>query len=204
MYSGALPSSHVVSWLPPPVLWWVVHLTQYSGINRRTRFFLRSLNFPLSRKHDTYFVTSFMRCNFHYNGRSRNVAFVLVNRRGMSNMKIIWIIVWLFLYTRLKVVFSRCEDVAKDQNTRHHLAWTENPMYEVCIVHCYTGYLAHGNSRGGERGRSRHQNDCDIIVWNIEKRNVSTNIKSSKQCLTNAKDLTVELRESRLHLLSSD
>ena len=28
----------------------------------------------------------------------------------------------LLLYTRLKAVFSRCEDVAKYQNTRDHLA----------------------------------------------------------------------------------
>ena len=38
----------------------------------------------------------------------------------------------------LKAVFSRCEDVAKDQNTRDHLAWTagnRDPMHEVCILH---------------------------------------------------------------------
>ena len=36
-------------------------------------------------------------------------------------------------------VFSRCEDVAKDRNTREeHLVWTVgngDPMYEVCIPH---------------------------------------------------------------------
>ena len=44
----------------------------------------------------------------------------------------------LLLYARLKVVFSRCEDVARDQNTRDQLAWAaENgdPIYEVCIPH---------------------------------------------------------------------
>ena len=54
----------------------------------------------------------------------------------------------LLLYTGLKTVFSRCENVAKDQNTRDHLAWTAgngDPMHEVCIP---AEYLAHVNSRG--------------------------------------------------------
>ena len=37
-----------------------------------------------------------------------------------------------------KAVSSRCEDVAKDQNTRDNLAWTTgngDPMHEVCIPH---------------------------------------------------------------------
>ena len=44
----------------------------------------------------------------------------------------------LLLYTRTRAVFSRCEDVAKDRNTRDHLAWiTGNggPMHEACILH---------------------------------------------------------------------
>ena len=44
----------------------------------------------------------------------------------------------LLLYTRLKAVFSRCEDVAKKQNTRDHLAWTAgngDPIHDVCIPH---------------------------------------------------------------------
>ena len=38
----------------------------------------------------------------------------------------------------LKTVFSRCEDVAKKQNARDHLAWAiENGdhTHEVCIPH---------------------------------------------------------------------
>ena len=38
----------------------------------------------------------------------------------------------------LEAVFSRCEDVAKDRNTRNYLAWTAgngDPMHEVCIPH---------------------------------------------------------------------
>ena len=44
----------------------------------------------------------------------------------------------LLLYTRLKAVLSRCEDVAKDQITRDHLVWAAgngDPMHEVCIPH---------------------------------------------------------------------
>ena len=32
----------------------------------------------------------------------------------------------LLIYMRLKAVLSRCKDVAKDQNTRDHLAWIGN------------------------------------------------------------------------------
>ena len=42
------------------------------------------------------------------------------------------------LLKRHKVVFSRCEDVAKDSNTRDHLAWiigNGDPMHGVCIPH---------------------------------------------------------------------
>ena len=45
-------------------------------------------------------------------------------------------ILLLLLYERLKEVFSRCEDVVKDQNTRDHLArpaGNGDPMHEVCI-----------------------------------------------------------------------
>ena len=57
---------------------------------------------------------------------------------------------------RLKAVFSRGEDVAKDRHTRDHLALTTgngNPMHEVC-----TGYFAHGSSKAKIRERSRHKN----------------------------------------------
>ena len=44
----------------------------------------------------------------------------------------------LLLYTWLKAVFSRYEDVLLDRKTRDHLAWTTgngDPMYRVCIPH---------------------------------------------------------------------
>ena len=44
----------------------------------------------------------------------------------------------LLLYTRLKAVFSRCEDVTKDRNSKDHLVWTignADPMHEVRIPH---------------------------------------------------------------------
>ena len=44
----------------------------------------------------------------------------------------------LLLYTKIKAVFSRCQDVPKDQNTRDNSAWTaENRylMHGVCIPH---------------------------------------------------------------------
>ena len=52
------------------------------------------------------------------------------------------------------MVFSRCEDTAKDQNTSDQLAWIAgngDPMYEVYI-------LTHGNSKGEAR-ESRHKNN---------------------------------------------
>ena len=56
----------------------------------------------------------------------------------------------LLLYTKLKAGFSRCEDVVKHRNTRDQLAWT--------------GYLAHRNSKGEARGRSKHQNNSKRVV----------------------------------------
>ena len=47
-------------------------------------------------------------------------------------------IITLLLCTRTKAVLSRSEDVAKDRNTRYHLAWTignGDPMHGVCIQH---------------------------------------------------------------------
>ena len=59
----------------------------------------------------------------------------------------------------------------------------------------HTGHLAHGNSKGEARGRSRHKNDNNGVVRNLEKRNVGTKEKSPKQGLTSAKYLTIELSE---------
>ena len=55
------------------------------------------------------------------------------------------------------VVFSRCEDVTKDRNTKNNLIWTaENgdPIHEACIP---PGSLAHGNNEDEARGRSRNK-----------------------------------------------
>ena len=44
----------------------------------------------------------------------------------------------ILLYTKLKEVFSRYVDVARDRNTRDHSAWTAgnvDPMHGVCILH---------------------------------------------------------------------
>ena len=61
----------------------------------------------------------------------------------------------------------------------------------------HTGYLAHGNSKVEIRGRSKHNNN-DEIVLNTEGRTVGTKGKSPKQGLTSAKDLTIELSESMI------
>ena len=39
-------------------------------------------------------------------------------------INIIRSVILLLLFTKFKAVFSRCEDIAKDRNTRDHLAWT--------------------------------------------------------------------------------
>ena len=43
-----------------------------------------------------------------------------------------------YYYIRCLRVFSRCEDVAKDRNTRNHLVWivvNGDPMHGVYIPH---------------------------------------------------------------------
>ena len=60
-----------------------------------------------------------------------------------------------------------------------------------------TGYLAHWNSKGGARGRSRHKHNSKRVVRNLEERNVGTKGKSPKQDLSTAKDLTKEFTERR-------
>ena len=56
--------------------------------------------------------------------------------------------------------------------------------------------LAHGNSEGEARGRSRHKNNVRV-VRNLEERNVGTKRKRPKQGQTSGKDLTIELPEGR-------
>ena len=59
----------------------------------------------------------------------------------------------------------------------------------------YTRYLAHGNSKGEARERSRHKNNVRVVK-NLEERNVDTiRRKSPKQGLISAKDLSIELLE---------
>ena len=40
-----------------------------------------------------------------------------------SNSWVLLLLLLSILYTGLKQVFSRCEDVAKERKTRDHLAW---------------------------------------------------------------------------------
>ena len=45
-----------------------------------------------------------------------------------------------------------------------------------CVSH--TGYIAHGNSKGETIGRSRHKNNGERRVGNMEEMNVDTKGKS--------------------------
>ena len=54
----------------------------------------------------------------------------------------------------------------------------------------HTGFLAHGNSKGDTRGRSKPQNSIKRAVRNLEERNVVTKGKSNKEGLTSAEVLT--------------
>ena len=47
--------------------------------------------------------------------------------------------------------------------------YTEYPSY-LAIQLSHTGYLAHGNSEGEARGRSKHKNDIERGVRNMEER----------------------------------
>ena len=63
----------------------------------------------------------------------------------------------------------------------------------MCVSH--TVYLAHGNSKDEARGRSKHKRDRNIVVRNLEERNVGTKEKSFKRGLISVKDLTIQLPE---------
>ena len=63
--------------------------------------------------------------------------------------------------------------------------------------HTRSVYPIHENSKSEARGRSRHKSKSKRVVRNLEERNVSTKVKSLKQGLTSAKDLTTELPEGR-------
>ena len=81
----------------------------------------------------------------------------------------------LLLNTRLKIVFSRCEDVAINRNARDHLVWTignGDAMHRVYVSH--TGYLTYGNIKDEIAGSSRHQNHSKKVVRNIEEIYVGT------------------------------
>ena len=64
-------------------------------------------------------------------------------------------------------------------------------MHGVCIPHSIP---THGNSKGEARRRGR-QKRSNIVVRNLEERNVGTKGKCPKQGLISAKDLTVQLPE---------
>ena len=71
-----------------------------------------------------------------------------------------------FISTELNAVLGRYE-LFTDRNASDHLALTAgigDPMHEVCI---HKVYLAHGNSKGEERGRSRHKNNSRRVVRNL-------------------------------------
>ena len=69
----------------------------------------------------------------------------------------------------------------------------EVPAGRECVSH--TVYLAHGDSKGEARGRSRHKRNSNGVVRNLEERNVGTKGKNPKQGLISAKDLPIELTE---------
>ena len=80
--------------------------------------------------------------------------------------------------------------------------YRERGSHKRAVYPSHTGYLAHGNSKGEARRRSRHENNSKGGVTDIEERNVGTKGKSPKQGPTSAKDLTIELpkvRESPYH-----
>ena len=61
-----------------------------------------------------------------------------------------------------------------------------------CVSH--TGYLAHENSKGEIRGKSRYENNSKRVLRNMEERNEGAKReKCLKQNLTSAKDLTIML-----------
>ena len=104
----------------------------------------------------------------------------------------------LFLFiisTRLKAVLGQYE-LFTDRNIRNHLARTigaGDPMHG-CVPH--TVYLAHGNSNGEGRGRSRHKSNRTQVRRNMKERNLGTKGNNPKHDLI--EDLTIELPEGRL------
>ena len=68
----------------------------------------------------------------------------------------------------------------------------------------HIGYIVRRNSKGKIKIKSRQKNPSKI-VWNMEGKNVGIiRVKSPKQGLTRAEDLTIELlelRESPYHRL---
>ena len=58
----------------------------------------------------------------------------------------------------------------------------------TCTCSENTEYLAHGNSNGKIRERSKHQYNIKREVNNVEERNVDTKKKSFNQALTISKE----------------
>ena len=99
--------------------------------------------------------------------------------------------------TRFKVVFSRCEDVIRDQITRDHLTWTignGDSMHGVCIPHRIPRAW---EQQGWNKRKEADKNNRKREVTNLEERSVcSIRVKKTQQQhLASAEELTIELPE---------
>ena len=74
----------------------------------------------------------------------------------------------------------------------------ERGFYARDVFPMHTGYPEHGNSMDETKGRSRHKNHNNRVVWNMEKKNwVRRGKVPNKTYVISAKDLTIELLEGR-------
>ena len=58
-------------------------------------------------------------------------------------------------------------------------------------------------ARLGVRGRSRHKNNSEIVIINLDEKNVGKKRKSLKQGLTSAKGLTMKLTREETQIVSN-
>ena len=103
--------------------------------------------------------------------RVRNVE---GDHKGNNSMSGNWVL-YYYYYIRGLRVFRRCEDVARDRNTRG----TNSIDYRERGSHARGVHLTQDTSRmetskGEGRGRSRYKNNGKRVVWNMEGRNVGT------------------------------
>ena len=94
----------------------------------------------------------------------------------------------------LKAVLDQYEFT--DRNTRDHLAQTIGTCISCTRCASHTGFLAHGNSKG-EAKISGHQNNSKSSEKYERKERRYNNGKIPKQCLTSAKDKTIEFPKGR-------